>query len=113
MPIPRNPVVRAGAILRKGGVHTKSASGLRHQSKRVLDNEIDEWFNTDAADADSHLVSGEPTEQSTECVKEKEDGVDNHPSDQYLSELTYFHPMNQSARCDTLHNSRLTLGHRR
>lgn len=41
----RNPVVRYGALLRKGGVHTQSVSGKRHQSKRQLDDEIDEYFN--------------------------------------------------------------------
>ena len=79
MPLPRNPVVRTGAILRKGGVHTQSASGLRHQSKRSLDNEIDDWFNSGIADADR--LRCQQSEQSTECTKEKEDGVDDHPSD--------------------------------
>jgi len=41
----RNPVVRYGTILRKGGAHTKSVSGTRHRSKRQLDDEIDEYFN--------------------------------------------------------------------
>jgi len=41
----RNPVVRYGALLRKGGAHTKSVSGQRHQSKQSLDDEIDEYFN--------------------------------------------------------------------
>lgn len=41
----RNPVVRHAAILRKGGVHTQSVSSTRHQSKRELDDEIDEYFN--------------------------------------------------------------------
>ena len=45
MPPERNPVVRHGAILRKGGAHTKSVSGIRHQSKRQLDEEIDEYFD--------------------------------------------------------------------
>jgi len=44
MPTRRNPVVRAGALLRKGGVHRQSASGHRHQGKRALDDEIDDWF---------------------------------------------------------------------
>ena len=41
----RNPVVRYGTILRKGGAHTKSVSGTRHRSKRQLDEEIDEYFD--------------------------------------------------------------------
>ena len=45
MPPERNPVVRHGAILRKGGAHTKSVSGARHQSKRQLDDEIDEYYD--------------------------------------------------------------------
>ena len=43
----RNPVVRYGTILRKGGAHTKSVSGTRHRSKRQLDDEIDEYSTTD------------------------------------------------------------------
>lgn len=45
MPTRRNPVARYGALLRKGGVHTESVSGKRHQSKRQLDDEIDEYLN--------------------------------------------------------------------
>ena len=45
MPTRRNPVVRYGALLRKGGAHTKSVSGERHQSRRQLDDEIDDYFN--------------------------------------------------------------------
>ena len=45
MPTQRNPVVRHGAILRKGGAHTKSVSANRHQSKRQLDDEIDDYFD--------------------------------------------------------------------
>ncbi len=45
MPTTRNQVVRHAAILRKGGAHTHSVSGQRHQSKRQLDDEIDEYFN--------------------------------------------------------------------
>ena len=44
MPDRRNPVVRCGTILRKGGAHTNSVSGQRHQSKRQLDDEIDDYF---------------------------------------------------------------------
>lgn len=51
MPTRRNPVVRAGAILRKGGVHRQSASGHRHQGKRSLCDELDEWY-ADEQDAD-------------------------------------------------------------
>ena len=45
MPNERNPVVRFSAILRKGGAHTSSVSGQRHQSKRQLNDEVDEYFN--------------------------------------------------------------------
>lgn len=45
MSIRRNQVVRHAAILRKGGAHTNSVSGQRHQSKRQLDDEIDDYFN--------------------------------------------------------------------
>lgn len=44
MPTRRNPVVRYGALLRKGGAHTKSVSGERHQSRRQLDDEIDDYY---------------------------------------------------------------------
>ncbi len=40
----RNPVVRFGALLRKGGAHTESVSGKRHRSKRQLDDEIDDYY---------------------------------------------------------------------
>lgn len=46
MPERRNPVVRAGAILRKGGVHTKSVTGQRHRQKLRVDDAIDEWYDT-------------------------------------------------------------------
>jgi len=45
MPVRRNPVVRAGALLRKGGVHTTSATGKRQRSKLDLNNEIEEWLD--------------------------------------------------------------------
>lgn len=53
MPERRNPVVRSGAILRKGGVHTDSVSGQRQRQKLRVDDAIDEWYddfndNTDA-----------------------------------------------------------------
>jgi len=44
MPTRRNPVVRHGALLRKGGAHTKTVSGQRHQSRLELEDEIDEYF---------------------------------------------------------------------
>jgi len=44
MPTRRNPVVRHGALLRKGGAHTKTVSGQRHRSKRQLDDEIDDYL---------------------------------------------------------------------
>lgn len=44
MPARRNPVVRYGALLRKGGVHTESVSGKRHQSRRQLNDEVDEYL---------------------------------------------------------------------
>ena len=51
MPLPRNPVIRAGALLRKGGAHVKSVSGKRHRGKLDLRDEIDEWFE-DSDDSD-------------------------------------------------------------
>lgn len=45
MPERRNPVVRAGAILRKGGAHTKSVSGQRHRQRLRVDDAIDEWYD--------------------------------------------------------------------
>lgn len=48
MPTGRNPVIRHGMILRKGGVHTTSVSGERHRSRRQLDDEIDEYFEDKA-----------------------------------------------------------------
>jgi hypothetical protein len=73
MPVRRNPVVRAGAILRKGGVHTKSVSGQRHRGKIDLRDEIDEWL--DDSD-DTYLIphpckaegGDEPPSGSTVCV---------------------------------------------
>jgi len=44
MPTRRNPVVRQGALLRKGGAHTKTVSGQRHQSRLDLEDEIDDYF---------------------------------------------------------------------
>jgi len=44
MPTRRNPVVRHGALLRKGGAHTKTVSGQRHQSRLQLEDEIEEYF---------------------------------------------------------------------
>ena len=44
----RNPVVRHSTLLRKGGAHTESVSGKRHQSKRQLDDEIDEYYDQQA-----------------------------------------------------------------
>jgi len=46
MPKRRNPVVRDGSLLRKGGVHTKSQSGNRQRLKRQISSEIDEWKQT-------------------------------------------------------------------
>ena len=56
MPNERNPVVRSGTILRKGGAHTQSVSGQRHQSKRQLYDEIDEYFNEDREKPRSNLT---------------------------------------------------------
>lgn len=44
MPERRNPVVRAGAILRKGGVHSKSVTGQRQRARLKVDDAIDEWY---------------------------------------------------------------------
>jgi len=68
MPTRRNPVVRAGAILRKGGVHRQSASGHRHQGKRALDDELDEWFVVDGlAEGSAELCS--PESESADCSR--------------------------------------------
>ncbi|OED39352.1 hypothetical protein AB833_15575 [Chromatiales bacterium (ex Bugula neritina AB1)] len=56
MPLPRNPVIRTGAILRKGGAHTKSVSGQRQLGKRGLLDEIDDWFDDRDEDNDSSLA---------------------------------------------------------
>lgn len=56
MPERRNPVVRTGAILRKGGVHTKSVSGQRHRQKLRVDDAIDEWYEDIDDLADSALL---------------------------------------------------------
>ncbi len=61
MPI-RNQVVRHGAILRKGGAHTSNVSGQRHQSKRQLDDEIDDYFNqSEDPDLNTSDTKGKPT----------------------------------------------------
>lgn len=62
MPTQRNPVVRHGAILRKGGAHTKSVSAGRHQSKRQLDDEIDEYF--DENESSQNTVNRKPINRS-------------------------------------------------
>ncbi len=60
MPLPRNPVIRAGAILRKGGAHVKSVSGTRHRGKLDLRDEIDEWFEeSDDSDLTTHQRKAE------------------------------------------------------
>jgi len=66
MPTRRNPVVRAGAILRKGGVHRQSASGHRHQGKRSVEDELDDWFVDEAADDDLDDMCS-PVGESVDC----------------------------------------------
>ena len=39
---PRNPVARS-PLLRKGGVHKQSSSGIRQSQKAVLDQSIQNW----------------------------------------------------------------------
>lgn len=70
MPTRRNPVVRAGAILRKGGVHRQSASGHRHQGKRKLVDEIDDWY-------EEACVAGENRDNHVAnpyCTEDVQDG---------------------------------------
>lgn len=38
----RNPVARS-PLLRKGGVHTTSRSGIRHNQRQALEAELDNW----------------------------------------------------------------------
>lgn len=40
---PRNPVARS-PLLRKGGVHEKSKSGLRAEHKQKLQTELIDWY---------------------------------------------------------------------
>lgn len=68
MPKRRNPVVRAGAILRKGGVHRQSTSGHRHQGKRQLDHEIDDWYTDDVDGADKLAESILSLDGQAECT---------------------------------------------
>ena len=70
MPLPRNPVVRAGAILRKGGAHSKSVSGQRQRRKLDLRDEIDDWFD----DADDAIDL--PTQRIAEGGQEPPSGSD-------------------------------------
>lgn len=70
MPLPRNPVVRAGAILRKGGAHSKSVSGQRQRRKLDLRDEIDDWFD----DADDAIDL--PTQCKAEGGREPPSGSD-------------------------------------
>lgn len=77
MPTRRNPVVRAGALLRKGGVHRQSASGHRHQGKRKLVDEIDNWYEDacvageykDNLSADLHSHEGVQDEEQADCLE--------------------------------------------
>ena len=68
MPTRRNPVVRHGALLRKGGAHTESVSGKRHQSKRQLDDEIDDYY-------DQQALSERKSENSKNLKKERDDSA--------------------------------------
>ena len=68
MPERRNPVVRAGAILRKGGVHTKSVSGQRHRQRLRIDDAVDEWYeeisNPDDPPVENYSLHPETQEKS-------------------------------------------------
>jgi len=77
----RNLVVRHGAILRKGGVHTESVSGKRHQSKRALDDEIDDYF-----EMRNESNSDTQKESKPEVSKEQEAGK---PASSSLAIHTY------------------------
>jgi hypothetical protein len=68
MPLPRNPVVRAGAILRKGGVHRQSASGHRHQSRRSLEDELNDWYAEQHESVDEQLTD----EQGSDATKSRQ-----------------------------------------
>ena len=84
MPVRRNPVVRAGAILRKGGAHVKSVSGQRHRGKLQLRDELDEWF-----------YESDDTEQTPhQCNAE---GGNKPPSGSYLVILTHATSYNLTA----------------
>lgn len=61
MPERRNPVVRAGALLRKGGVHTRSVSGQRQANRLSVDNAIDEWYE------EIHQPPEEPPEDTLDA----------------------------------------------
>lgn len=67
MPIRRNPVVRAGAILRKGGVHLTSKSGRRQRCKRALCNELSDWY-IERGDSEQQADSGGPADLQHEAV---------------------------------------------
>ena len=82
MPTRRNPVVRAGAILRKGGVHRQSASGHRHQGKRKLVDEIADWYeeacvageNRDNHVADPHCAEDVQDSEQADCQENSKRG---------------------------------------
>ena len=67
-PFYRNPVA-CSALLKKGGVHTQSKSGVRARNKQSLQWDIDEWMD----------ASEEQTNQ-----EQKNQGVEGEqsPSDQ-------------------------------
>jgi len=66
MPERRNPVVRTGAILRKGGVHTKSVSGQRHRQRIRIDDAIDEWFE------DTRDIEDSPADTRAQHLEKRE-----------------------------------------
>lgn len=75
MPERRNPVVRAGAILRKGGAHTKSVSGQRHRQKLRVDDAIDDWYEdiNNQSDADFLMEADSRDQDKSQAGK----GADN------------------------------------
>lgn len=86
MPLPRNPVIRAGAILRKGGAHTKSASGQRHRGKLSLRDEIDDWFD----EADDDL--------NPSATQARSRGGDQPPSGQHLDKFIFWRTVGHDSR---------------
>lgn len=98
MPLPRNPVVRAGAILRKGGVHRQSASGHRHQGRRALEDELDDWY----ADQHEQLVDQQPIdEQGSDAPKNRQTNRGRSSAPDGLGETHVF--THDELRCNSVY----------